>query len=659
MGLNWGKSCATWCVILLVEACKGEAQVASQDGPPRAEPDGGDAATEENDTVNTATSDTETGDNRNQDSAAPGAGTVTAETAANIDASDQTRAGIDSDGQGEGDAGSSAHTDEGSSTASNGETSRIVGESAENVDSADGFHDNDSTNTFDASDGVSWPGDETDPGTAIATPLARGCSLSRVPPWWTNSEHTRVLGLCDFTKLSAIPLDGSAPITIAELSAPIILPEYSDVTLLDANAERVVFLESTFLRSAPVNGGSVLTLASDVQQAGVSPDGAHVVYVAPQAGSGELAFYSVESLGGAPVMLSPTIDWRYWVSSSDEASWWFTADSQAVWFENGGGLLTVASLGGGHVRELSGTPNDLKKVWSSDGRTIAFDMYSDALGPVARVLSADSDVPFDLPLPEGVSVGELSISLSGEFVWLIGGRADKTVLMATQATGADWTELASYDDLASLGTVGTADDSILFVGKNGESSPSLLQAPLSGGPSRTLGTLSSLCEFAYLADDLAVSITPDRTKLPFIDNAGALNLADFDLGASKMVVSNAASLRKADLCRSDTIMSPDAEMIAVVSCPLADCHAAVVDLSGELVAADLGAGNVGYSFSPDSTLLEHHNLYGVRVLSIEDNEIKYTYSDGGGNIRPSIWLDGRRIVVPVEFESREQIVAVD
>jgi len=492
-----------------------------------------------------------------------------------------------------------------------------------------------------------WPADGGAP-TAFETPLPVGCKLSRVPPWWTAADHSEVLGECG-TTLSSIPLDGSTPTEIAEFSG--------QLTIVDAGPKRVVFLDSTFLKSAPVAGGKTVTLASDVKLAKASLDGTRVVYIAPLTGSGNPGLFSVASTGGTPVTLSDSL--REGVLFENGDVWWFTADSQTVWFTTSDSFLATVPIKGGDIKKIGVGPRDEgQRIWSSDGRKIAYQGFDNSNGRVARVLSADADAAVDLLLPADISLIDLAISPAGDSVWFSATHKDKQVeLLAAPTSGGEWSQLAKYDNLRVLGPVGKDSTQLLFSAKNGQASPDLLVVPLSGGEPHSLGTLSSLCDFLYVPDQVLPGLSADKRKLAFIDSSGALLLADLDSAKVDTVLTSAAALTKSGLCSHGTILSPDTKRVAVPPI-LGKGNTAVVDLKGNVLATDPGAGAVSYSFSADSSLLEHHNLYGLRVLSIDDNEVKYTYNDAAGRIRNVVWIDEKRLTVPVSAKSYEQIVTI-
>jgi hypothetical protein len=494
---------------------------------------------------------------------------------------------------------------------------------------------------------VPWPADGGAP-TAYELLLPKGCDVFPLPPRWLDAPHSKVLGRCH-AAISSIPLDGSAPTTVADVTGA--------VTIVAADAARVIFTEAEFLRSATVDGADVITLASDVKRAEASPDLAHVVYAAPDSETGTLALYSVASEGGEPAQLSdsPEID-----VYATEANWWFTADSKMVWFTSREpNQLVVVGLEDGEGIEQGSAPYpEEQKVWSKDGRKIAFTV-SYPQPAVIRVLSADQTEGIDLVAPEGVKPDRVSISPAGDQVWFTGVRGDQQLVMAADVADGEWRELAGYDDLIALGIVGADQDQLLLTARNGTASPVLLEVPLSGGTPSNLGTLSSLCDFRYLPDQIQPGLSSDRRQLAFKNSVGALVLADLDEAKAEVIIDSVAALKRSDLC-DGAIMSPNSERIALLSCVLGGCRAVVVDTAGEFLATDPEAGSVGFSFSPDSSLLAHHNLYSVRVLSIDDNEVKYTYNNSGGTQPIPVWIDGRRVVTPAPYDTQsvQQIVYI-
>ncbi|RYZ05449.1 MAG: hypothetical protein EOO73_19555 [Myxococcales bacterium] len=496
-----------------------------------------------------------------------------------------------------------------------------------------------------------WPADGGAP-TAYELLLPAGCELFPLPPKWTGEQNTKVLGRCGHA-ISSIPLDGSEVTTIAEVTG--------GLEIVSADPERVVYLESEFLKSATVDGEESVTLATDVKVAEASPDRSRVVYAAPHAETGDLALYSVASAGGEPALLSESL---YYLNLLDQASdWWFTADSELVWFTNAERQLAVVPVAGGTVlQHVSGPREEAEHVWAEDGRTIAFRDVDESAEPIVRVLSADSATPQDIALPEDLYAYSVQISPQGDQVLLMGytKTADRRwAALATDVDGGPWRELAMYDRLTELGFVGSQRDQVLLTAMNGEASPLLLEVPLSGGTPKKLGTLSSLCDYMYLPAQVLPGLSTDGRTLAFKDSVGALVLADLDVANSEVIIEAAAALTRADLC-TGALLSPDSNRIALLSCVLTACRAAVVDTTGELLATDPGAGSVGFSFSPDSSLLEHHNGYTVRVLSIDDNEVKYVHQNGGGSVPDEVWIDGRRVVTPAPYGSgsTQQIVLV-
>lgn len=495
--------------------------------------------------------------------------------------------------------------------------------------------------------GVPWPNDGG-PTTAYEVLLPEGCELFPPPISWTDDEKTTAAGTCDKT-VSVFSIDTGTPTTIAKTTG--------DVALVSADPERVVFTEATFLKSAKVNGGGVVTLASDVTLAEATPDRQRIVYTAPNPETGDAALYSVSVSGGEPTVLSPEMSQGFW---KIPPVWHITANGAFVWFMLPEGRMAAVPTDGGSIIEFDGVDVDEdafdQHVWTRDGLKLAVQY-----GGAARVLSPEADGPADIALPNPFVSERVEVAPLGDYVWVTGyttyEERDKRVILGASIEDGEWHELAKYQWVASVGVVGSKSDQLLLVGVNGEASPAVVEVPLKGGSPKILGTLSTYCTSSKLDQQVLSGLSADRSRLAFMNSAGSLVLADLDTAKSAAVVEYAAGLTSGDLCNG-AVMSPDNDRIAFYSCLLEDdCGAVVVDAEGKLLASTSSQNPM--SFSPDSSLLEQHDARFVEISSVDANQLRYKHiPQNYDQTQPHrIWIDSQRVLVEYDY-AMQKIVTV-
>ncbi|MDB4991330.1 MAG: hypothetical protein JWN04_6508 [Myxococcaceae bacterium] len=374
---------------------------------------------------------------------------------------------------------------------------------------------------------------------------------------WRTADGTKLLVSCG-EEIGLLPLDGTPFLTLTG-TVPSLL-QVGDIYL---SATHLIYRQGSVLLSVPLQGGASKALALDVDlNVTVAPteDRSQLVFSRPGASSSDpYTIFVVDSAGTAPARE---------LTQGDTPQ--LSPDGTRVLFRSAIFTVSSISIQGGPVAKI-GQPQSLDPICSShDGTRLAFYDLEKSQLVVSRFDGATA-----------VTVGPVT-----EWAWTpIEFTPDDGALLAKMFDPAySGTKVALYplDGTAALPiSEGKGFTSYGFA----RSGSSLLSAQVkdnTSSPELWLWTTTNNRMLASLerCGELAVAVSPTRTRVAFIDVLGTFQVVDLESGTSLANVPNVASI--GNTCVASPSWINDDEVL-LGGCE--SCERAVRSASGTRVSA--------------------------------------------------------------------------